>query len=149
METLRCLKGCTRTILSRSRLLLPGLILGTLLTTGCAELNDPYYSPRDDYYDRGRYNDDYHHHRGSDWDRSHYERREIERERDRLEAERRRLEAERARDSHRYDPPPPPRRSEDRCPSGFHPSEQKCSPDERRHGCQDIRLPSGLGCVKR
>lgn len=37
----------------------------------------------------------------------------------------------------------------DRCPAGFQPSEQKCSPQERQRGCKDIRLPSGLGCVKR
>jgi|GEM_PF-1601128 len=39
--------------------------------------------------------------------------------------------------------------STDRCPAGFQPSEQKCSPDERRRGCKDVRTPSGLGCVKR
>lgn len=37
----------------------------------------------------------------------------------------------------------------ERCPAGFSPSEQKCSPDERRRGCKDIRLPNGLGCVRR
>ena len=35
------------------------------------------------------------------------------------------------------------------CPSGFQPSEQKCTQDERRSGCKDIRLPGGLGCVHR
>jgi hypothetical protein len=35
------------------------------------------------------------------------------------------------------------------CPRGFRPSEQKCSPKERALGCQDMRLPGGLGCVKR
>lgn len=35
------------------------------------------------------------------------------------------------------------------CPAGFRPSEQKCSPEERRRGCKDMRLPGGLGCVKR
>lgn len=39
--------------------------------------------------------------------------------------------------------------SSERCPAGFQPSEQKCSPDERRRGCKDIRLPNGLGCVRR
>jgi hypothetical protein len=42
-----------------------------------------------------------------------------------------------------------PRRDEERCPAGFSPSERKCSPDERRRGCKDIRLNSGLGCVSR
>lgn len=35
------------------------------------------------------------------------------------------------------------------CPPGFQPSEQKCSPEERRRGCKDMRLPGGLGCVRR
>jgi hypothetical protein len=35
------------------------------------------------------------------------------------------------------------------CPPGFQPSERRCSQDERRNGCKDIRLDSGLGCVKR
>lgn len=39
--------------------------------------------------------------------------------------------------------------SQDRCPAGYSPSEQKCSQEERRRGCKDIRLPSGLGCVRR
>lgn len=39
--------------------------------------------------------------------------------------------------------------AQDKCPPGFQPSEQKCTPQERRRGCKDIRLPSGLGCVKR
>ena len=37
----------------------------------------------------------------------------------------------------------------ERCPAGYQPSEQKCSPQERRRGCKDIRLPNGLGCVRR
>lgn len=35
------------------------------------------------------------------------------------------------------------------CPPGFQQSEQKCSPDERRRGCKDMRMPGGLGCVRR
>ena len=35
------------------------------------------------------------------------------------------------------------------CPPGFRPSEQKCSVEERRRGCKDMRLPGGLGCVTR
>ncbi len=42
-----------------------------------------------------------------------------------------------------------PQPAQDRCPPGFQPSEQKCSPAERQRGCKDVRLPSGLGCVKR
>jgi hypothetical protein len=38
---------------------------------------------------------------------------------------------------------------QERCPSGFYPSEQKCSVEERRRGCKDMRLPGGLGCVRR
>jgi hypothetical protein len=82
------------------------------------------------------------------------DRRELDRERDRIEAEQRRLEYERdrVRDAQRYSPPPPPpppQRRQESCPSGFSPSEQKCSSDERRRGCRDMRLPGGLGCVSR
>jgi hypothetical protein len=38
---------------------------------------------------------------------------------------------------------------QDRCPQGYQQSEQKCSNEERRHGCKDIRLNSGIGCVRR
>ena len=40
-------------------------------------------------------------------------------------------------------------RSNEHCPSGFSPSEKKCSNEERRRGCKDMRLPGGLGCVRR
>lgn len=39
--------------------------------------------------------------------------------------------------------------SREQCPPGFRPSEQKCSQEERRRGCKDMRLPGGLGCVRR
>jgi hypothetical protein len=42
-----------------------------------------------------------------------------------------------------------PSAATDRCPPGFQPSEQKCTERERRAGCKDVRLPSGLGCVRR
>ena len=42
-----------------------------------------------------------------------------------------------------------PNAAQDRCPPGFTPSEQKCTDRERRSGCKDMRLPSGLGCVRR
>ena len=35
------------------------------------------------------------------------------------------------------------------CPRGFSPSERKCTVEERRRGCKDMRLPGGLGCVHR
>jgi hypothetical protein len=38
---------------------------------------------------------------------------------------------------------------QDSCPPGFRPSEQKCTNDERRHGCKDVRTPRGLGCKNR
>lgn len=115
---------------------------------GCAEFNDPYgsdygYGSRDPYYSGGYRDDDYYR------DRNRHDRRDIERERRRVEEDRRRLEEERNREAGRHRPPPPPPRQNDRCPSGFSPSENKCSPQERRRGCRDIRLPSGLGCVSR
>ena len=128
--------------------------------SGCGPLNDPYdpyygnqpparpygggYYGGDPYYGSGPY------YGGS----SSYDRRERERleeERRRLERERERLERERDRqDSYRPPPPPPrPPAQYDRCPAGFSPSEDKCSKEERKRGCKDIRMPSGLGCVKR
>ena len=38
---------------------------------------------------------------------------------------------------------------QDRCPQGYQQSEQKCSDEERRRGCKDVRLNSGIGCVRR
>ncbi len=129
------------------------LALGHL---GCAGLNDPGYGgygggpygapPPAPYYGNAPY------YGGGYYGNDPYrrDRKEIERERERLEEERRRLERERDRyDSQRpapgYRPPPAP----ERCPSGFSPSEQKCSAEERRRGCRDMRMPSGLGCVSR
>ena len=93
---------------------------------------DPYYRERRDI-DRDRQQAD-------------RERRDIENERDRVDAERRRIEQERAR---QYSPPAPPPRRQESCPSGFSQSENKCSSEERRRGCRDMRLPGGLGCVSR
>lgn len=124
------------------------IALGLLILSGCAELDYPYSSPApynsyNDPYDYRR--DDYY--RDREYERRQRDRREIERERDRLEEERRRLERERNRPA-----PPvyqPPQQREERCPSGFSPSENKCSVEERRRGCKDMRLPGGLGCVRR
>lgn len=142
------------------------LALG-LSVAGCTELNNPnntpynpygartaqnydpyYYPPSQPYYDGGaQYG----------YGREHLrrERREIERERDRLEAERdaleraRRDEERRRREEERREQYQPQRPVREMCPPGFSPSEQKCSPEERRRGCKDIRLPGGLGCVRR
>jgi hypothetical protein len=110
---------------------------------GCAGLNDPNYYPSSGGSYNNSYDDDYYRRREAE--RNWEERRRIERERDRLEEERRRLEYERDRS------PPPLQRPapQDSCPSGFTPSEQKCSPSERARGCKDVRTPSGLGCVRR
>ena len=118
-------------------LLLFSLVLSL---SACAGLNDPYYgsgpSYGDPYYDNSYY------------DRE--ERRRLERERDRIEQERERLERERDRAERRPVEPPVSRQPvRESCPSGFSPSERKCTSDERRHGCRDIRLPGGLGCVSR
>lgn len=121
---------------------------------GCAELNDPYGTPYSSpSYGYGNSNDRYEYERRREEeyrrerDREHH--RELERERRRLEEERRRLEEERERNNYRPPPPPPPPRPIERCPSGFSPSENKCSTEERRRGCRDMRLPGGLGCVSR
>ena len=130
-------------------ILLCGVLAGSL--NGCSNLNDPYgyggpYGSPPPYYSGIPF-------RGGDgsFDAAtsyRQERRELERERDRLADERRRLEQERARQH--VSPPPQSRPANpDRCPPGFQPSELKCTPQERRKGCRDMRMPSGLGCVDR
>jgi hypothetical protein len=126
----------------------PAFALVSILTlAGCTDINSPYSDPYggygDPYYGS---NDDYY--RRREWERTRRERHELERERDRIDAERRRLEDER-RDTYRSPPPPPVPRVQERCPAGFSPSERKCTNEERRHGCKDMRLPGGLGCVHR
>jgi len=128
-------------------------VLGSAL--GCQPINDPYgygggYGappppPPAPYYGGGYYGGPGYYGNGN-YDRRERER--LERERQRLEEERRRLEKERERPVY---PPAPPvaRPTQDRCPAGFSPSERKCSPEERRRGCRDMRMPSGLGCVSR
>jgi hypothetical protein len=82
-------------------------------------------------YDRDRHDD-----------RRHGNRERDELERERVELERQRLELERQRQQQTAV-------QREQCPPGFRPSENKCSSEERRRGCKDIRLPNGLGCVKR
>lgn len=139
------------------------LLLSSIIFTGCADLNSPYGSP----YNNSPYNSPYNAPYGGgygggydsrrDIDQSRRERDELERERRRAEEERRRLERERERAERNggssnqgwNNSPPPQSRPADRCPPGFSPSEQKCSSQERRNGCRDIRTPGGLGCVSR
>lgn len=121
----------------------PLIICVVIALTSCADLNNGPYGGggygNDPYRGGSRY-DDYDRH--EDWRRER-ERRELDRERDRLDDERRRLEEERRRSA--ATPPP----QQERCPAGFSPSEHKCSSDERRRGCKDMRMPGGLGCVRR
>lgn len=127
------------------------IFLCLALTCGCAELNGS--SPYDGYdsrYDNGYYgNDDYY--RRRERDRYYDQQRDLERDRYRLERERRELDAQRERERRERESRSrlPEVRQPERCPSGFSPSERKCSQEERRKGCQDMRLPGGLGCVKR
>jgi len=132
------------TVSSRSLRILA--LAGMLSLPACADLNnypsrggynDPYYGGHDSYYD---------HH---DYDKHERWEEKRDRERDREEARERDRERERAEEARREHEAEERRRREEHCPSGFSPSERKCSNDERRHGCQDIRLPSGLGCVRR
>jgi hypothetical protein len=119
------------------------------VVAGCAGLNDPYYGNQGyGGYGAPGYGGGY------EYDRRRREREDLRDERRDIERERERLERERDRLNHDRRPPPPPAYRPpppppERCPSGFSPSEQKCSPDERRRGCKDIRLPGGLGCVSR
>jgi hypothetical protein len=138
-------------------------ITAVVVIQGCANLDapyDPYYGnqpPSGSYGNGGYYGGGPYYGSGPNYGgSSYYDRRERERleeERRRLERERERLERERDRqNSYRPPPPPPaprPPASYDRCPAGFSPSENKCSKEERKRGCKDIRMPSGLGCVHR
>lgn len=123
--------------------------------TGCVPLDNQYgygssgsyypnsgYPSSGGYYDPSYRNDPYYRDDRRDVRR---ERERLEEERERLEDERERLERERQREVSR----PAPRPQEERCPPGFSPSENKCSHDERKRGCRDMRLPGGLGCVSR
>ena len=128
---------------------------------GCAPLNDPYdpyygnppppqpygggYYGGGPYYGPGPY------YGGGSSYSDRRERARLEEERRRLERERQRLEREREQQNTYRPLPPAPRPpvQYERCPAGFSPSEIKCSKEERKHGCQDIRMPSGLGCVRR
>ena len=131
------------------------------LISGCV---DPYYSgsygngsyggSHGPYYDDhhhggygGRYDDD--DYRDRERERLRDEREKLEREREKAERERERAEAERERlEAEREEIAKRPKEPE-HCPPGFSPSERKCSAEERRRGCRDMRLPGGLGCVDR
>jgi hypothetical protein len=137
-------------------------VLITLTSTlvGCIDPNSPGYTspygspyggyqsppPPAPYYRGSSYDNDYY--ERQEQERLRRDRRDVDRDRDRLEQERERLEQERAQQNRPLPPPPPPRVQES-CPSGYSQSEQKCSSDERKRGCRDMRLPGGLGCVSR
>jgi hypothetical protein len=139
---------------------LVALALSSSLLIGCVPLDDGYGTSSPSYgggYGRGPaynsggyygdpyYRDPYYRDERRDAQR---ERERLEQERERLKDERRRLERERQRQP--SSPPPPVVRPQpERCPSGFSPSENKCSHEERKRGCKDIRMPGGLGCVRR
>lgn len=132
-----------------------GGFFGLLLSLGgCVDLRDPNYGSS---YGGSSYDgyDGYRDHNRHDWDRDRRDRHDWD-DHHRRDDDRRHWDEDRHEhgESRRppperrptYQPPPPPR---EHCPSGFSPSEQKCSSEERKHGCKDIRLPGGLGCVRR
>ena len=140
-----------------NKLCLPGShielisICSMLVLGSCAGLNDPN-NPYGGGYSAPSYGyDDYSYQR--ERDRQREERHELREDREQLEEDRRRLEEEQRRQWEAHHKPPirehTQERPPERCPSGFEPSERKCSPEERRRGCKDMRLPGGLGCVHR
>lgn len=151
-------------ITHRSIISCVALVLGfvLLVASGCANLNDPYsgggggYGSNAPYYGGngngggvgyGGYGNGGYGNGG--YNNNRREQQELELERERLENERKRLQRERENVYRAPAAPPPPRQVFERCPAGFTPSEQKCTQDERRRGCRDMRLPGGLGCVDR
>ncbi len=133
--------------------------LGTLLI-GCAELNSPGqypvssppygygYPPRSSYYDNYG---DYRRERNEirrDQRELDDERRELDRQKFELLQQQKRLDQERQERRHQERREQERQHQEDRCPAGWHPSERKCTKKERNAGCQDMRRPSGLGCVR-
>lgn len=74
-----------------------------------------------------------------------YQRERLERDREQLE--RQRLEQERSRlasERQNWSQQPPQRPNIAGCPPGSRPG--RCSDKDRKHGCRDWRIPSGLGC---
>lgn len=129
------------------------LILCTVATStafahpGYENYDSNYDYNRDGYYDtHARYDAD----RDRDYSGEHG-RHDRERERKRLEEERRDLDAERQRLNYERNNvlSGVTSKVQQNCPAGYTPSENKCSPAERKHGCKDVRLSGGLGCVKR
>lgn len=126
-------------------------LIPLIFLAGCADMvGSPYpysspYSTTPSYYGNSYdYNDRSSYYNRKERDRLERERIELERERTRLERER--LERERRNDLRGAVPANPPAMT---CPPGFSPSERKCTVEERRKGCRDMRLPNGLGCVDR
>lgn len=126
------------------------MVLLSFGPTGCAELLDPNYGYGGNPYGNGYYGGGYGNSGYYDpYYNNNNRRREqqLNREQEELQEERRRIDAQRREvEAQRYTPPAP---RQEHCPSGFSPSENKCSPAERKHGCRDMRLPGGLGCVSR
>lgn len=50
------------------------------------------------------------------------------------------------RDSRYDERPREPARVVETCPRGFESGSHRCSPDERRRGCKDMKMPGGTTC---
>ncbi len=77
-------------------------------------------------------------------DRYDYEKQkqiELQREIDKAKELNRQLELEKSKG---WNPPQP-----ERCPAGFEPGNHRCSNEERRRGCKDMRMPGGTTCNSR
>ena len=75
-------------------------------------------------------------------DEAREERYRLEREVERT----RELRAETARERPQQQPAAAPR---EHCPSGFEPGNHRCSNEERRRGCKDMKMPGGTTCNSR
>lgn len=109
---------------------------GVWVDNGCRAEFSIYRRYHDSYDDRERDRD-----REREADR---ERERLQREEERIRQERQEIERERERIREQES-----RAREERCPPGFVPGGYRCSENDRRRGCKDMRMPGGTTCNSR
>ena len=74
----------------------------------------------------------------SEYEETRRERRKLEQEREKLKEEREQLQDEREQNIRRQ--------PVESCPSGFHPGSHRCTAEDRKRGCKDMRMQGGTTC---